>query len=699
MPSVLTPSLPPEILHYDDLAKKPINETFFDNLKGVRATNLNYVTYFLTKPDDYIDEDDDENENEKIVCRHISYQYLTDIYNNGKIDINNYATSEALQKHVLWETEQKQDALRLLSPEKYLINNDEFGQYLAVLFKTLEERKIEHGLYYMMSENHAMAIHLKCIYDKIDNTQYSVVFYDPNKTTRPLTFLTNNPDDLRGLSVKSFLPADAYQAYYEEMQYSTLTGYQDIDLLKETPHYPFFRQFRDLPEVANSKAKFYFLAVHNNYGELKKSVDEELALLNKPDNNYSEWCLRINEMLTSKSEDLHSPLRLAFYNEYNDTVLQFIRLMKKLPQDMIFNHFVNKGNETSFLKLAYINGDADVVAAVLSLMENLDGKQLREVLQSTTDDNMSFFLSKPDDDLSIINKTVKLATKLESSDDILQFLCLPTNRYTTMLAFICEQDDPKYLALIEKLLNRLNSEQLFILFSHRVFGGRTPLWTISLYRNVEALKGLMPWLMRLTSAQRLELLQFIDQSPISERTSLFYDVSMEIKGLMISELAQLTSDFTSDQAIELLLACPIKENSAQNDSAKISALANMINRGFSRTLSALIPILQIVEEKERYALLAAVDEEGKPAIFELLHQKKMNAVEAFIPLLDLLTQPQRQQLLSARDKMGRLYLAKIIQSEKTETYFTQRCYELLNTLSSPYREPIEASIRHQLAIS
>lgn len=701
----------PRIPHYcgeDDL---PINVSFYHNIKSIRAVNLNCsVNFPATEPEKKAY----ATKAIKIACRHISMQYINDAENHGYVDLHNYATPKRLKNHIKLQIEDDFLKLLELAYERYLIHNDTLGECLSNIFENMALGKVRQRAYLLFSEDHVMAIHLKRLYNKSGALHYSVEFFDPNSTTRPITRRYENRHYLEKVRLSHlFHPYGYNKLYKKDNEYSLLIGFQDTSKVNESPRYPFFSQMTKVTPHMNIKGIFSMTILTNAYGDLKKLVDLELGLLTSTSINYQEWCARIIDILSYIPKSRGSLREIAHISDYSESTKQLLRLIKHLPNKDIFNQFLLlRTQSTSFLSRLYISGDIEVINEALELMDFFNRKQIKELLEPNNKLTLNFFLTTPCSNFSILEKSVKFIHTLEDNNDVFKILLQNTNLNAPIICLICQQNNSTLLSLISILLNRMNVDQLYSIFSCGCYWLRTPLWYACHHDNTQVVEDLLPWLTKLTPEKRLALL--LQESKVnSDNSTPFYEASSKSDAEMLNTLTPMIADFSSQQIIKLLssdlksekkargflakfIAKKISHPSANGSLLKNNVPALIITQEYRKKLPSLITLLNQVNQNDRYTLLAAEDHEGKPALFTTLERGGIWAVEDFIPLLNVLTELQREKLIGARDKSGELYLVKVIKCSGCDSYAINRCFKLLDAFSSVFRKTIETLIHEQL---
>ncbi len=137
-----------------------------------------------------------------IVCRHLALQWLTDRAAGRKAWYGNYHDAKAIARHVPASTESAIHEMRKV-PADVLVPIDRLGEALHAQFRTMTPG--DQRLFYLSSENHAMALDLRLKPGSPGEPPQCVVnFYDPNATLTHERVTSRSLDRIKSLSLRTF---------------------------------------------------------------------------------------------------------------------------------------------------------------------------------------------------------------------------------------------------------------------------------------------------------------------------------------------------------------------------------------------------------------------------------------------------------------------------------------------------------------
>ncbi len=180
-----------------------------------------------------------------IVCRHTAAQFIKDTLSNpnGKVDFRKFSTPKELASHVKPEAEQTDKYVHSRAKQIQLIDNNQFGVFLAKQFVQMEKENISVRAMAIDSHGHSMAagLHIKSYQDGSKN--YSVQYMDPNVgEASPVHSKVSNPRELTGQRLVDYIcgtnatDKSRYNHYYAQgNEFSRVFIHDDPILSGSTP--------------------------------------------------------------------------------------------------------------------------------------------------------------------------------------------------------------------------------------------------------------------------------------------------------------------------------------------------------------------------------------------------------------------------------------------------------------------------------
>lgn len=172
-----------------------IAEFPYQSAKRVERENLNGDATF-------------PNTLEQIWCRHlatyIQQEQARDPSGKLKFDYNKFKSVDAIEKNVPHHIEEIYKALEVQAPEKYLVNNVNFGRFLAGQFSAMEKKNESTRQMLIKSHTHVMNLALR-IKEKHGQKSYGVNYFDPNVTTTHMHGKASSLQTLETQKIEDYL--------------------------------------------------------------------------------------------------------------------------------------------------------------------------------------------------------------------------------------------------------------------------------------------------------------------------------------------------------------------------------------------------------------------------------------------------------------------------------------------------------------
>lgn len=270
--------------------------------------------------------------NNKIVCRHLAEHWQAVQEPNPRIqfDYAQYASKEAIEIHVSYNTETKYNYLKAHATETRLFFNRDFGKTLARQLTLMETEGKQTRLIFLEATHHAMSVGLK-IKEKDGKPYYVAKLFDPNRTTSHVRIASGSLHTFEMLTLKDFFAAEnnLYKGCYPEpeglsmmfVRPSPQEGHAMTD-----PAQGVVENRRLTSCIADkdidATALFYML-MDGFAGDLRRLKGE---IASRPEKE------RI-QLLAAKNGDKVPGLYVALQNGHADTIKAFGELLSLVPEE------------------------------------------------------------------------------------------------------------------------------------------------------------------------------------------------------------------------------------------------------------------------------------------------------------------------------------------------------------------------------
>ena len=155
----------------------------------------------------------------KITCQHLATYQLKEqaLKPRRKFDYSKFKNPEVIREHVKPDIEETFQVFRTQAPEKHLIDNAEFGQFLARQFEAMENKDKRPRKMLIQSTQHVMSLTLM-IKEKQGKKSFVAQFYDPNETTSSTRSKADSPQTFEMQTIEEYLEGGAttLREYYPE---------------------------------------------------------------------------------------------------------------------------------------------------------------------------------------------------------------------------------------------------------------------------------------------------------------------------------------------------------------------------------------------------------------------------------------------------------------------------------------------------
>lgn len=405
-----------------------------------------------------------------IECRHLSTQYLIDIWNDEdeteKFDWNNYSSTEAIAKHVRQDIEESFCTLRENAKRYDLINNVQFGEHLVTHFADMQqpEKNDKLKLLFTESTTHAMAVKLH-IKGTPDDPIYVASFYDPNITNGVVRYATRDLSSLKNLTLEHFING----------------------------------------KIINGNANNY-QCYYKNTAPISMVLECDLTSLTKLPNS----SLRFDKKLTSFACDELTSTHLFFLLSHNlsyDFLLLKDRLQqigKESPDELFKLLTAKNGNGFPALLFAMHRGHTAFIQAYTELLPLLSNKQQFLLLSEPTIDGKPplFVAVESGQPEAII--AYGPALPLLSIEQQVELLFAKDAEGSPALCVAMQRGDVKAITALGKLIQSVPIDQQVELLNAKPADGRPPLFLAMQRDKIEAISPFGELLVPLPLNKRLE---------------------------------------------------------------------------------------------------------------------------------------------------------------------------------------------------
>lgn len=270
--------------------------------------------------------------NGEIVCRHLS-MYQQEVQTSSlaiKFDYAQFKDIETIAKYVKPDTEQKYMHLRAQATETHLIDNREFGPFLAKQFAAMDADDKTTRLILIESTDHAMNLGLR-IKDKKGKKVYVAKFFDPNTTTSGIRHASASLKTFENQELEMYMTeSDWIKDYYPEpkgfsMAYVRPAATERHATLSLSPQAVGNRMLTSCIDGKEVDATVvWYLLVHGFAGNLRQ-LKEEIA--SRPEAE------RIALLEAKRYSDDLPGLQLALGNRHIDAINAFGELLPLVSQE------------------------------------------------------------------------------------------------------------------------------------------------------------------------------------------------------------------------------------------------------------------------------------------------------------------------------------------------------------------------------
>jgi uncharacterized protein len=318
----------------------------------------------------------------RIVCRHFALDQLEKMEAalNAKPTYDDYEDLANIQRRVS-ASDKRFNRLKAHAKETYLIDNRDFGQFLAQQFEEMERKGESTKLMLMTSTNHAMALSLR-IKVKDGKKVYVARLFDPNKTLTHARSASSSRQAFALQHLQEYLGRKNLNEYYPESKgLSVLHVLPSKDELTAMTSLPLGaaagREFDGcIPDAEIDATAIWHFMSHGFSGDLRRLKDRIAKL------SVAEQIT----LLAAKDHKKNPALWMALRNGHADAVEAYGELLLLIPKEQRAKLLAIAGADgTPVLAMALKYGHAGAVEGFGKLLKLIPEGQHAELLAANAD--------------------------------------------------------------------------------------------------------------------------------------------------------------------------------------------------------------------------------------------------------------------------------------------------------------------------
>jgi len=180
---------------------------------------------------------------QQIVCRHLGISWLRERIRHlsaqsaaggpERFSYIKFSTAEAISAQITAADEALYETIRSRAPENHLVLADHWPRFLRMQLEGMREGQNLH--FVLCTTNHAMGLELRCKRGEPGQKKYVINFYDPNQTMTHSRMVLNDPAQLNGRKIETWLSTNQINDYFDKASAVLLVS--RVDAATFTPQF------------------------------------------------------------------------------------------------------------------------------------------------------------------------------------------------------------------------------------------------------------------------------------------------------------------------------------------------------------------------------------------------------------------------------------------------------------------------------
>ena len=510
------------------------------------------------KPEDFNDIEKFPGIDEEISCRHlVTYQQEMQAQDPCiKFDYDQFSSREKITANVKPDTEKKFAALKAQASETHLIENSQFGIFLAGQFEAMEKDGKQSKLMLVKSTGHVMNLGLR-IKKKNGKKSYVVKLFDPGDTTTGTRSKTHSVKTFETQTLDSYITnPDDMENYYSEPVGMSMIFVRPEGNAQESisPGSSVDRTLTNMG-IKNIDGTVIWLLMSEGFaGNLRKLHDHFTTLTENQ---------RI-ELLATTRNGGYSALFMSMQNGHAEAVKIYSELLKQpesTPEDQLIELLAAtspKGAPALFMGMQ--EGHAEAVKAygeLLKQFESIPMDQLIELIAAEDDEDApALFIGMAQGRAEAVKAYGELLKQFESipMNQLIELIAAKNSNGTSALFMGMQEGHAETVKAYGELLKQFESipeDQLIELLSATTADG-TPALHMSMQEgHVETVKAYGDLVKSVSPDKQVDLL--VAKIPCGEfkgKSGLqiaLEDGSFKAANELLQLLTQLAPDLTAEK--------------------------------------------------------------------------------------------------------------------------------------------------------